>query len=194
MQWATKTDYLNWDKKLRTGLVFRYFWQFWANYSFVLFAPVFLLIAQRADAIAVFHLVAVSFFFARIILVPLVCAFVKRSRPYQQYKMKPITSHFFSEETTERNSFPSRHMSAYAPIAFVIALADPTLGMFLLGVVLITGLARVILGFHHPADIIGGILLGAVTASVAYLSLATPLFTLSREIGMIVQYLLSFLV
>lgn len=192
MQWATKTNYLHWDKQLKANPVFRYFWQFWGNYSFVLFVPIFLLVAQRSDAIAVFHLVAVSFFFARVVLVPLVCAFVKRSRPYQQYRLKPITSHFFSEETTEPNSFPSRHMSAYAPIAFVITLADPTLGIFLMGVVLMTGIARVILGFHHPADIIGGILLGIVTATAAYVSLFTPLFTFSSKIGILVQYLLRF--
>lgn len=177
MSFISKNIYLGWQEKLKSENGFRYFWQFWSNYSFALFVPSFIFLALRSDRLLIFHTMALAFVLSRIVLVPIICAFYKKVRPYQKYGFEPITSHFFSERTTEHNSFPSRHIAAFAPVVVVAYVVAPAIGIWMILVTFMTAIARVVLGYHYPSDLLGGAVLGVATAFMALSVLYFPLFT-----------------
>lgn len=174
----TETQYKNFQIKLKSNKLFRWFWQFWAIYSFVFFAAAFGFIFCNAKALGlpweiIFLKAAIAFFIARVLIVTLINLVYKRKRPYQQFDFSPITSIFFSFKTHHHNSFPSRHTSAYVAVAVAILMFLPPLGLALITVSLLAGVGRVVLGYHWPSDIFVGALLGAVVGffTVTFLSL-----------------------
>jgi len=61
-------------------------------------------------------------------------------------------------------SFPSGHTTLFSALAVVIYLFNKKLGiLFMFGAILI-GLSRIIVGVHYPIDILGGVILGGLTA------------------------------
>jgi undecaprenyl-diphosphatase len=68
-------------------------------------------------------------------------------------------------------SFPSDHAMAVAiPATLSVLLHAPLYGIIcLVGGALLVGVSRVYVGVHYPRDIAGGLLVGAVSAIVAYL-------------------------
>lgn len=71
------------------------------------------------------------------------------------------------------NGFPSDHTLLGAAIALAIFRFSKKLGVALLGLAALVGLARVLAGVHHPADIIGSIAI----AAAAYLVVNFFLFS-----------------
>ncbi len=67
------------------------------------------------------------------------------------------------------DSFPSGHATFYSALATAIYFYHKKLGIFFVVCALIIGLARVMAGVHFPVDILGGFVLGIVTAFVMYL-------------------------
>lgn len=69
------------------------------------------------------------------------------------------------------NSFPSQHTTVMFAMVWPLLLRQHRRlgGVFLVGAIL-TGIARVFVGFHYPIDVLGGIvasIIGAVLVSVA---------------------------
>ncbi len=165
---VTKEQYLYWQNLLSTNLFFRYFWQFWSNYSFIILGLVFVEILvnynlQKFEFAVVCSLA--SFIIARIVLVSLINLFYHRTRPYQKYNFQPITSKLFSFQTKIHNSFPSRHAAALSSVAIVLMILFPYVGLgFLLPMLVLTGFGRVILGYHYPTDILAGVFIGLLSA------------------------------
>lgn len=163
-----EAKYKHFQQRLASSKLFRYFWQFWSNYAFVFFiAAAFIIIINdlyRLQWKEVLLLSAISFIFARGILVTVINLFYHKQRPYQKFNLFLITSKIFSWKTNIPNSFPSRHTTAYVSIAAVVALFFPWVGAGLILVSLLAGVGRVILGYHWPSDILAGALLGAVVA------------------------------
>ncbi|MDQ3018655.1 MAG: phosphatase PAP2 family protein, partial [bacterium] len=98
-------------------------------------------------------------------------------RPYQKYKFAPITSRFFSLRTVKPNSFPSRHTTAFASVSAVVLLFNPIVGLALYAVTVMTGIGRIILGYHYPTDIVGGLTLGTLIGVITVYLGAFLLFT-----------------
>ena len=67
-------------------------------------------------------------------------------------------------------SFPSEHSSAAFAIATGIALYRPRFGLILLVLASVVGLARVYVGLHYPADVAGGVLVGASAAGAVWVA------------------------
>lgn len=158
--------YKNFQTRLASSKLFRYFWQFWSNYALVFFLIAAIVVARnplyRVQWKEVLFISGISFVIARGILVTLINLFYKKQRPYQEFNFTPITSKLFSWKTNIPNSFPSRHTTAYFSIAAVVALFFPWLGLGLIIASLLAGIGRVVLGYHWPTDIVAGALLGAV--------------------------------
>lgn len=174
MQFESNLQYIKWQQRLGHSRLFRYWWQFWSNYSFAVFF-VTLIYAMSIGMNTWLQMILsaiVSFLIARGFIVALVNMYVQRVRPYQKYKFHPITSRFFSNSTKINNSFPSRHVAALSSIAGAVMLFDPVSGAVLFLTTLLTGIARVLLGYHYPTDIAVGLLLGTIVGlAVSYVAL-----------------------
>lgn len=64
-------------------------------------------------------------------------------------------------------SFPSGHASFFFALSGVIFLWDRTAGKWFLGLSLLNGIARIMVGVHWPLDIFGGIAVGLCSAWLA---------------------------
>lgn len=158
-----KSVYDIWQRKLETNKLFRYWWQFWSNYSFVFYFIAGCILLFEYNLVAVIILGLASFVVARMIITVIINAVYKKQRPYQKFNFNVITSRFFSMRDVDFNSFPSRHSIAYASVAGSILVFNPTVGIALLIVTAMTGVARVILSYHWPSDILTGLILGSIT-------------------------------
>ena len=165
------SQYKYFQLQLSDRKLFRYFWQFWSNYAFLIFAAAGLMIVIEPMFEAVRWTIvlksAISFLVARGIIVTTINWLYKKQRPYQKFRFKPLTSRFFSFHTTIPNSFPSRHTTAYFSVATVVAFYIPALGAMLMIVSLLAAGARIVLGYHWAADIVGGIVIGSVIGVMA---------------------------
>lgn len=158
----TENQYKNFQTKLKANKLFRYFWQFWAIYSFVFFAAAFGYIYTTPHWQEIFALSAIAFILARGVVITSINFYYKRERPYQKFNLNPITSLFFSYKTHHPNSFPSRHTIAYMSVAAVVYVFFPVIGYGLSITALLAGVGRVVLGYHWPSDIVVGAILGAI--------------------------------
>lgn len=158
-----EANYKIWQQRLATNTLFRYWWQFWSNYAFVFYIAAAAYLVSSPDVYKLIWLGAGAFFMARFVVTVVINLFYKKQRPYQKFKFEPITSNFFSLRTSEPNSFPSRHAITFASVAAAIFVFNPVIGLTLLAVTAMTGIARVILGYHWPADILAGLILGSIT-------------------------------
>lgn len=164
----TEENYRKFQNKLASSQPFRYFWQFWGNYAFTFFVIACLIVLTQSELATVIKpllwISILSFLIARGIVVFNINLFYERQRPYQKFNFSPITSKFFSWKTSTPNSFPSRHTVAYFSVAVVFAFFVPALGAALIGVGTLAGVARIILGYHWPSDILVGAIIGSVVA------------------------------
>lgn len=174
---VSKEQYLDWQEKLHSRNLFRRWWQFWSNYSAVFYIIAFLgLIYEQLFWQAVVAS-AIGFVLTRWVIVVIINYFYKRERPYQKYNFSPITSKFFSQRTNLHNSFPSRHLTTLGLLTGVVLLYSPVFGAGLILVTIITGIARVILGYHHPTDILAGFIIGLITAFISFQLCVLLIFT-----------------
>jgi undecaprenyl-diphosphatase len=63
-------------------------------------------------------------------------------------------------------SFPSGHAAFYFALSMAVYLYNKKLGLAFFAASLVMGIARIYVGVHWPSDILGGILVGVVTALV----------------------------
>jgi undecaprenyl-diphosphatase len=170
-------NYLNWQQKLITSPWFKGFWVFWGIYivAFYIFSAVLLLFPKyRMWAILAF----IAFVLAKFVISGAISFFFKRVRPYQKLSFTPPTFPFlFSQLHKKSNSMPSTHAASLMAISVVCLIFLPILGILGLISTLINGIARVVLGYHYPSDVLVGWLVGLVTA-LASLYWLWPLFTL----------------
>ncbi len=61
-------------------------------------------------------------------------------------------------------AFPSGHASFFSALAFSIFFLHKKVGYVFMLFALLIGIARVTAGVHFPIDILGGLILGAITA------------------------------
>ena len=67
----------------------------------------------------------------------------------------------------DRFSFPSGHAAAAMSVAFVYAMAFPSLAVPLVMVAAVVGASRVVLGVHYPGDVLVGQLIAVLTGIIA---------------------------
>lgn len=94
---------------------------------------------------------------ARFVIMPIIYLFDQRLRPYIVLQ----TPHLFAVNTY---AFPSGHTTFAFTIATIAWYYHEKTSYFLYISGCIIGIARVIAGVHYPSDIIGGIILGTVSA------------------------------
>jgi membrane-associated phospholipid phosphatase len=73
------------------------------------------------------------------------------------------------------NTFPSERATLFAGLAIVVFLARPKLGLVALGYTILIDTARIYLGLHYPADLMGSVALGALVVWLAQMRLGSSL-------------------
>jgi len=61
-------------------------------------------------------------------------------------------------------SFPSGHATFYMALSFALFFSHKKVGYIFMFIALLIGIARIIVGIHFPLDILGGFVLGTLTA------------------------------
>jgi undecaprenyl-diphosphatase len=87
-----------------------------------------------------------------------------RPRPYEAH---PGNAHLFLSPSPDP-SFPSDHATAAFALAVAVFMYRRSAGWLLLGMAALVSVARVATGTHYPSDVLGGALLGALTALALY--------------------------
>jgi len=82
-------------------------------------------------------------------------------RPYEATPISPLLRMPIPGSDA---SFPSGHTSAAAAFAATVFLKYKKLGIIFLILAVLIGTARVIGGVHYPIDILGGVLVGILSA------------------------------
>jgi len=134
---------------------------FFAKYLvFILFAVLAYLIYKESDKkrrIYFIALATLSLILSLGIIVPLINQIYPTSRPFVTLEIEALVDHPAS------SSFPSRHIMFTTPLALAAFYLNRRAGYWFFIGVLLMGVARIGVGVHWPLDILGGIVLGAMS-------------------------------
>ncbi len=98
----------------------------------------------------------------------LIAHFWDRPRPFVAHHGVYTLSH------SADPSFPSDHASAAFGIAFAVLLFEPVVGAVFLGLAVLIGVGRVVIGAHYPGDVLAGAAVGLGSALIVVF-IARPL-------------------
>lgn len=101
-----------------------------------------------------------SVILSRLAITELIRLIWHRSRPFVDYQVNQVIEHSAS------GSFPSGHVAFLFALAVAVYFFNKKWGIVFLILSLLVGLARVFVGIHYPLDILGGIVIGIVSAVV----------------------------
>lgn len=95
-------------------------------------------------------------------LARLVGLFFSHYQPFALQGFDPLIPHEVD------NSFPSDHAAAAGALAGVAGLYNRGLGLLLWILAAAVAVGRVLAGLHYPVDVVVGLVLGGLSATVAY--------------------------
>lgn len=90
-------------------------------------------------------------------LIKIIHLFLFEPRPFVTFNFTPLA------EEAANASFPSRHATISALIAFAYTYFKSKWAIFFLPLMLWVGISRVYVGVHYPLDIAGGFLVAAIS-------------------------------
>jgi undecaprenyl-diphosphatase len=163
--------YENWQTILTGRRILRWFVIVFGLYTVLYFMLVGVwLLYQREYRVVIMSFVA--FVIARFIITGVISFLYKKPRPYQLYKFKPVMfSRLLSWESKTPASFPSGHMAGMMAISVSLFLFNPIVGTVAFIITLLTGIARILMGYHYPSDILIGIAIGFLSGyGIEYLA------------------------
>lgn len=155
--------YFKWQQQLNSSRFFRGAAEAAGIYSVFILAAISvdILVASRK----VFLLAFFALILARFMFVPLINSVYKKPRPYQKFGFAPNTAKLMSSLHDRPDAFPSQHVISMAAVSAAFWQVSPVLSAVGLGLSLLAGIARIILGYHDWYDVLGGLVLGAISAA-----------------------------
>lgn len=127
--------------------------------GFALFA---FLEKRQPVLMGVFITSMIASFFSRVVFVSLIRAVHFRERPFVAGKVTQLYHHNPLEA-----SFPSAHTAFMFAIAFSLFSYNTRWGTVYIVLASLSSIARVVIGVHFPADILGGVIVGGISALIA---------------------------
>lgn len=97
------------------------------------------------------------------IILKLTSLIIFEPRPFLTYAIKPL----LANPPTD-GSFPSHHTLILSIITFSQASYKTRYTWLIFLALVLTGFARVFIGVHYPLDILGGLLIGALTVLISW--------------------------
>lgn len=95
-----------------------------------------------------------------IILIKITHIFFYEPRPFVTFHFSPIL------DKTADASFPSRHATIMAVIAFAYAYLRSKWTLLFLLFMVVVGISRIFVGVHYPLDILGGFIFGIISLAI----------------------------
>lgn len=129
-------------------------------YYLVAGAVLFLFLIKKKEWVRYLFLIGASVVLSRLIITGLIRLIWHRSRPFIDYQVNQLLEHSAS------GSFPSGHIAGLFALAAVVYFFNKKIGWIFLGSGILVGLARIFVGIHYPLDILGGIVVGILSALV----------------------------
>lgn len=139
---------------------------FLASYfQYLLVGSIFLLFWRKRNDLfnrfTMFQTVA-AVIFSRFLITPFIRFFYERPRPFVALASAVQLVDVRLEEYF--NSFPSGHATFFFALAGAVYSCDKKLGWWFFTGATLMGIARVFAGVHWPSDILGGAVIGIVSA------------------------------
>lgn len=97
-----------------------------------------------------------------VLLIKIIHLFIVEPRPFVAHDLKPLIFH------REDASFPSRHTSVMAALAFAYTFYKSKFTILFLILLLWVGISRIYVGVHYPLDIAGGVAVGIISTFIAW--------------------------
>lgn len=135
-------------------------WVFANKYGIALFTVIVLLYFFRSRKI--FWTAALSAILSRGILTEAIRYLYHRPRPFMALENVKLLIEMKNNEA----SFPSGHTAYMFAIALAVYLFNKKIGGILILVALLLSVTRIYLGVHYPLDIIGGIIIAAISVYI----------------------------
>lgn len=134
---------------------------FFADYLgyFLIIAVAFILLSLNGwkEKYRYFSLISLSLILSRGVLTELIRFFWHRPRPFAVLDFTPLIGQ------TNQGAFPSGHAAFYFALILPVFLIDKKWGGYLAAGALLIGIARIFVGIHWPADILGGMVIAALS-------------------------------
>ena len=100
---------------------------------------------------------------SRFVFAEIIYYFLDRPRPFVvDQNIVNLLAHNSSD------SFPSGHASFFFPFPMILYLFDKKLGVKLMILIILMGIARIIVGVHWASDILAGAIIGIITSISTY--------------------------
>ncbi|MBI4038972.1 phosphatase PAP2 family protein [Candidatus Daviesbacteria bacterium] len=96
-----------------------------------------------------------------ILVIKLIHLFILEPRPFVTFHFSPLT------DQTADASFPSRHATIMAVIAFTYTYLKSKWSLLFLLLMILVGFSRIYVGVHYPQDIAGGFAAGLISLITA---------------------------
>lgn len=172
--WVGYSPFIDWT------IIFRaeYLWYVMAGTVIALVLLTFLpkFRQYRKRHLELLYLASISAFSSRFVVAEVIKYIFSRSRPFVTLDgVQQLLQH------SAGRSFPSGHASLAFAIATAMAFYYPKTSILFFIAAINVGVARVVAGVHWPSDILGGALIGIVTAWLAHWIFA-PVIT-QEDIG-----------
>lgn len=116
-------------------------------------SPVRVFLEKKKEIFVVFFSSFLAYFFSVLLKI-----LFHTPRPFV---LLPEVSSLFGQSGY---AFPSGHASFFGALAFSIFFLHKKAGYIFMLFALLVGIARIAAGVHFPVDILGGLILGAITA------------------------------
>ena len=134
---------------------------FFALYLPYLLVITFLYLAARESGwrkkLYVFAEGAIAIMLSRGIITEIIAFFYHHVRPFSFYNFTPLIAE-------SGWSFPSGHMAWFFALSLAVWYTNRKWGWWFLGLSALMGIARIYVGVHWPFDILGGAVIGLLSA------------------------------
>lgn len=133
------------------------------KYALAAIFILFLYLENRPNRqkLQIFLVTAISMLIARFGVTNLIRFLYPRSRPFIDYQVNQLIPEGI-------NGFPSGHAALFFAMAMAIYFYNKKWGTWFFAAALIMGIARVISGVHYPLDILGGAIVGMLSAYAVF--------------------------
>lgn len=139
---------------------------FFASYlQYFLVAAFFLFLHatayQKREKFHIFWVTVISVVIARLGITEIIRFFYHRPRPFMAYEVRQLIPE-------SAWSFPSGHSAFFFALAMAVCLYNKKWGAWFFATTVVMNTSRVVAGVHYPSDILGGMIVGVLTAYIVF--------------------------